>query len=109
MASIHPIKVACMHALITGIGRKKGIAAAIARALADGGWELTLTGAPAYDIDSPWSEGSEAEEIVDSLGGVGSRARCCTATAAGVLCAQTEPFLSTVSRSDSRTRKRRVH
>jgi 3-oxoacyl-[acyl-carrier protein] reductase len=70
MASIHPIKVACMHALITGIGRKKGIAAAIARALADGGWELTLTGAPAYDIDSPWSEGSEAEEIVDSLGGV---------------------------------------
>jgi NAD(P)-dependent dehydrogenase (short-subunit alcohol dehydrogenase family) len=98
-----------MHALITGIGRKKGIAAAIARALADGGWELTLTGAPAYDIDSPWSEGSEAEEIVDSLGGVGSRARWCTATAAVYFARRLNPSFSTVSRSDSRTRKGRVH
>jgi 3-oxoacyl-[acyl-carrier protein] reductase len=59
-----------VHALVTGIGRKSGIAAAIARALTDDGWDLTVTGSPAYDEAMPWSEGSEAEEIVGSLGDV---------------------------------------
>ena len=54
-----------MHALVTGIGRKKGIAAAIARALAEEDWDLTLTGSPEYD-----GENSEADEILASLGDV---------------------------------------
>jgi 3-oxoacyl-[acyl-carrier protein] reductase len=62
-------RVACVHALVTGIGRKRGIAAAIARTLADQDWDLTVTGSPEYDVESAWSEGSEADEIVASLGG----------------------------------------
>ena len=57
-------RVACVHALVTGIGRKRGIAAAIARMLADQSWDLTVTGWPGYDADE-----SEADEIVASLGG----------------------------------------
>jgi 3-oxoacyl-[acyl-carrier protein] reductase len=69
MASSHPTSVDFVHALVTGIGRKKGIAAAIARTLADRGWNLTLTGSPDYDAESPWSEGSEADEILETIPG----------------------------------------
>lgn len=50
-------------ALITGAGRKIGIAAAIARTLARSGWDIAFSYWHAYDASMPW--GSKPEEVVE--------------------------------------------
>jgi 3-oxoacyl-[acyl-carrier protein] reductase len=62
-------------ALVTGATRKAGIAAAVARALAQDGWDVATTGWRPYDASEPWgSRPEEAEELVEELRGVGVRA-----------------------------------
>lgn len=61
-------------ALVTGASRKKGIGAAIAKALAQNGANLFLTGWELYDREMPWYAGKdEAAEIVDEIKSLGVR------------------------------------
>ena len=48
--------------LVTGVSRLRGIAAAVARALADDGWTVAGTGSTAYDETEPWGAEPEAPE-----------------------------------------------
>ena len=62
-------------ALVTGVSRKAGIAAAICRALSRGGWDVVGAGYRPYDASMPW--GSRAEdpaELVEELSQDGGRA-----------------------------------
>jgi 3-oxoacyl-[acyl-carrier protein] reductase len=62
-------------ALVTGATRKAGIAAAVARALAEDGWDVATTGWRPYDETEPWgSRLHEAEELVEELRALGARA-----------------------------------
>jgi 3-oxoacyl-[acyl-carrier protein] reductase len=62
-------------ALVTGATRKAGIAAAVARALAEDGWDVATTGWRPYDETEPWgSRSQEAEELVKELRAQGARA-----------------------------------
>jgi 3-oxoacyl-[acyl-carrier protein] reductase len=62
-------------ALVTGATRSAGIAAAVARALAQGGWNVATTGWRQFDATEPWgSRPEEAEELVEELRGHGVRA-----------------------------------
>ena len=49
-------------ALVTGVSRHGGIAAAVARSLADEGWTIAGTGYRAYDETEPWGAQSDAPE-----------------------------------------------
>ena len=61
-------------ALITGVGRRAGIAAGIAERLADDGWDLALSYWPPYDADQAWaSADDEPERIAGDLRGRGAR------------------------------------
>jgi len=71
MSTQHPKPIA----LVTGASRRINIGAAIARALAQSGWDVATTFWRPYDASMPWgSEGGEAEEIVDELRQFGARA-----------------------------------
>jgi 3-oxoacyl-[acyl-carrier protein] reductase len=50
-------------ALVTGVGRQRGIGAAVARALASHGWDLALNHWAAYDRRMPW--GSAVDETAE--------------------------------------------
>ncbi|MGH3041652.1 MAG: SDR family NAD(P)-dependent oxidoreductase, partial [Gaiellaceae bacterium] len=61
--------------LVTGATRKAGIAAAVARALAEDGWDVATTGWRPYDETEPWgSRPQDAQELVEELGALGARA-----------------------------------
>ena len=63
------------NAVITGVSRSVGIAAAVARALGAAGWDLRLTGWRPYDATMPWgSVDSEVTDLIDELAAVGARA-----------------------------------
>jgi len=62
-------------ALVTGVSRRAGIAAGVARTLAREGWDIAATGWRRYDETEPWgSEPEEAGEIVEELRALGVRA-----------------------------------
>ena len=51
-------------ALITGVSRSIGIGAAIAKRLAETGWDAAMTYWRPYDAAMPWeSNGADLEEI----------------------------------------------
>lgn len=59
--------------LVTGVSRKIGIGAAIARELANAGASLFLTFHRAYDAQQPWGVGpDEPEQIVREVAGLGA-------------------------------------
>ncbi len=62
--------------LITGAGRRSGIAAACALGLAADGWDLALTSWRPYDreLGPPGSDDGEPAALVDELRGMGVRA-----------------------------------
>ena len=61
-------------ALVTGAGRKVGIAAGIARTLARNGWDLALTHWTPYDERMPWGvQPGDVEELNEELLSLGAR------------------------------------
>lgn len=62
-------------ALVTGVSRRAGIAAAVALRLGRDGWDVALTGRPAYDETEPWgAHPEEPKDIVEELRGLGVQA-----------------------------------
>ncbi|MBV9101873.1 MAG: SDR family oxidoreductase [Candidatus Dormibacteraeota bacterium] len=43
-------------AVVTGVGRRRGIAAAVCRALVREGWHVSASGWPDYDSQAPWTD-----------------------------------------------------
>jgi 3-oxoacyl-[acyl-carrier protein] reductase len=62
-------------ALVTGAGRRRGIATAVAQRLADTGWDVAFTHLGAYDARMPWGmDAGAAEELADRMRAAGARA-----------------------------------
>jgi 3-oxoacyl-[acyl-carrier protein] reductase len=62
-------------ALVTGASRTNGIGAAIARHLAEHGWDVATTYWTAYDRAHDWSRGDPGPDaVVESIEAVGARA-----------------------------------
>jgi 3-oxoacyl-[acyl-carrier protein] reductase len=62
-------------ALVTGAGRRLGIATATAQRLAETGWDVAFTHFEPYDARMPWgADTGAAEELADRLTSVGARA-----------------------------------
>ncbi len=60
--------------LITGASRKMGIGSAIARTLAENGWDLAITYWQAYDESMPWgADVKEIQELSLELEGLGAK------------------------------------
>jgi 3-oxoacyl-[acyl-carrier protein] reductase len=69
MQSARPI------ALVTGVSRSRGIAAAVVRKLAASGWDIAMTGWPSYDATVSWGADTEAAaELADGAKKIGVRA-----------------------------------
>jgi 3-oxoacyl-[acyl-carrier protein] reductase len=61
--------------LVTGAGRRRGIATAIARRLAETGWDVAFTHFDAYDAGMPWGkDDGAAEDLVEQLRAAAARA-----------------------------------
>jgi 3-oxoacyl-[acyl-carrier protein] reductase len=61
-------------ALVTGAGRRAGIATAVAQRLAETGWDIAFTHFDPYDTRMPWGADSGAtDEIVGLLDRAGAR------------------------------------
>jgi len=90
-------------ALITGVGRRAGIAAGIADRLADDGWDIAISYLTAYDDRMPWGRQSDdVAATLESLRGRGVRAAAIEADladpdAAAVAFAGAEAALGPVS------------
>jgi 3-oxoacyl-[acyl-carrier protein] reductase len=62
-------------AVVTGVGRRRGIGSAICRALAARGADVALSYWKPYDRGMPWDpDEDEPRRLVDELGGAGVRA-----------------------------------
>jgi 3-oxoacyl-[acyl-carrier protein] reductase len=62
-------------ALVTGVGRRRGIGSAICRALAESGADVFFTYWKAYDRDAPWAtDEDEPEALREELRSPGVRA-----------------------------------
>jgi 3-oxoacyl-[acyl-carrier protein] reductase len=62
-------------ALVTGVGRRRGIGSAICRALAESGADVFFTYWKAYDRDAPWAtDEDEPEALREELRSIGVRA-----------------------------------
>jgi 3-oxoacyl-[acyl-carrier protein] reductase len=71
--SVDSVGMAKETALVTGVGRKVGIAAEIARQLAMSGWDLVLTYWTPYDKRMPWgTHADDPLQIKKSLESVGA-------------------------------------
>ena len=71
MSQNSPVRPA---ALITGASRKIGIGAAIAKTLAQSGWDVATTYWRPYDDSMPWAnQPDEAQEIIKQVQAFGSR------------------------------------
>ena len=57
-----PATVARPVVVVTGVSRRGGIAAAVVRKLAASGWDVVLTGWPAYDETVSWGRDTGAAE-----------------------------------------------
>jgi len=61
--------------IVTGVSRRRGIAAAVVRKLAASSWDVLLTGWPAYDETMSWGgDTGTAEELVGEVTAAGARA-----------------------------------
>jgi len=55
-------------AVVTGVSRKAGIAAAICTTLSRNGWDIAATGFRPYDESMPWgSRSTDADELIEAL------------------------------------------
>lgn len=70
-----PVPATRPVALVTGVSRSRGIAAAIVRKLASSGWDVAATGWPAYDATMSWgTDAQAAAELVSEAQAIGARA-----------------------------------
>jgi 3-oxoacyl-[acyl-carrier protein] reductase len=61
-------------ALVTGAGRRRGIATAIAQRLAETGWEVAFTHLGSYDARMPWgTDAGAVNELAEHLHAAGAR------------------------------------
>jgi 3-oxoacyl-[acyl-carrier protein] reductase len=61
--------------IVTGVSRQRGIAAAVVRKLAASGWDVVLTGWPAYDETVSWGgDTGAAGELISEAAAAGARA-----------------------------------
>ena len=90
-------------ALVTGVSRLRGIAAAVVRKLARSGWNIAMTGWPPYDETFSWGADPGApEQLLSEITGSGTRgiyipADLSVASAAGDLFDRTSEALGAVS------------
>jgi 3-oxoacyl-[acyl-carrier protein] reductase len=74
-ASVIPVSGSRPVALVTGAGRRLGIATAVALRLAETGWDVAFTHFPHYDARMPWGADDGATgELLSRLRNSGARA-----------------------------------
>jgi 3-oxoacyl-[acyl-carrier protein] reductase len=90
-------------ALVTGVSRLKGIAAAVVRRLALSGWDIAMTGWPTYDESFSWgADRSAPEQLLSDIaahgsGGIYLPADLSAASAAGELFDRVQEALGSVA------------